>query len=82
MHVSLMPEMERFVREKVAAGQFNSPTEVVHAALTLMKETEALTPAVWEELMVGLDSAPSVPLTHPLLQDVKRRARETNSNDR
>ena len=59
MDISLTPEMERFVQDKVSAGQFSSSSEVIVGALTLLKESEALTPEVLEELrrdiQIGLD---------------------------
>jgi antitoxin ParD1/3/4 len=59
MDISLTPELERFVEEKVAAGQFSSSSEVIVGALTLLKESEVLTPEALEELrrdiQIGLD---------------------------
>ena len=42
MIVSLSPELERFVEAKVRTGEFNSPGQVVEAALSrMMIEPEA-----------------------------------------
>lgn len=36
MNVSLTPDLERFVRDKVASGLYNSSSEVVREALRLL----------------------------------------------
>ena len=38
MNVSLTPELERFVADKVEAGRYNSASEVVREALRLLEE--------------------------------------------
>ncbi len=40
MNVTLTPELERIVTEKVDAGEYDSPDAVVHAALALLLERE------------------------------------------
>jgi antitoxin ParD1/3/4 len=41
MNVSLTPEFERFVEDKVKSGDFGSASEVVRAGLRLLKEHDA-----------------------------------------
>lgn len=41
MNVSLTPEFERYVEDKVNSGDFSSASEVVRAGLRLLKEHEA-----------------------------------------
>jgi antitoxin ParD1/3/4 len=38
MNVSLTPELDRFVAEKVASGRYTSTSEVVREALRLLEE--------------------------------------------
>jgi antitoxin ParD1/3/4 len=38
MNVSLTPELEKFVNNKVQAGRYNSASEVVREALRLLEE--------------------------------------------
>ena len=38
MNVSLTPELEKFVSDKVEAGRYNSASEVVREALRLLEE--------------------------------------------
>lgn len=40
MNVSLTPELERFVQEKVHSGRYTSASEVVREALRLLEEYE------------------------------------------
>jgi len=40
MNVSLTPQLERFVQDKVAKGRYNSASEVVREALRLLEEHE------------------------------------------
>jgi antitoxin ParD1/3/4 len=40
MNVSLTPELTQFVSERVATGQYRTASEVVRAALRLLKQQE------------------------------------------
>lgn len=40
MNVSLTPELEKFVSDKVSAGRYNSASEVVREALRLLEEND------------------------------------------
>ena len=40
MNVSLTPELERFVNDKVQTGRYNSASEVVREALRLLQQHE------------------------------------------
>jgi antitoxin ParD1/3/4 len=44
MELLLKPELERFVAEKVKAGQYADSSDVVNAALEVLKEQEEFTP--------------------------------------
>ena len=61
MNVSLTPELEQLVNDKVKSGLYNSASEVVREALRLMKEQDALKAYRLEELRreiaVGLQQA-------------------------
>ncbi len=50
MNVSLTPELEKMVGEKVKSGLYNSASEVVREALRLLREQDALREARLEEL--------------------------------
>jgi putative addiction module CopG family antidote len=57
MTVKLIPELERFIAEKVRNGEYASPQEAVNSLLAGLKEQEALTPEDVAELRVALDPA-------------------------
>jgi antitoxin ParD1/3/4 len=61
MNVSLTPELERLVQEKVASGLYNSASEVVREALRLLQERDELRRVRLEELRreiaVGIEAA-------------------------
>lgn len=42
LNVSLTPQLEEFVRQKVSSGRYNSASEVVREALRLMDSYEGL----------------------------------------
>lgn len=59
MNVSLTPELERYVQEKVVSGRYHSASEVVREALRFLEEHEKLRHAKFEalrtEIVLGLD---------------------------
>lgn len=60
MTISLPPELEQFVREKVAAGQFTDESHVVSLALHYLKSSDDLFPDSDElrrQIAIGLDEA-------------------------
>jgi antitoxin ParD1/3/4 len=42
MHVSLTPELEKIVKDKVASGLYNNASEVIREALRFMQTNEDL----------------------------------------
>lgn len=80
MNVSLTPELEQLVTEKVESGMYNSAGEVVREALRLLKERDEIQQARLEDLRrdiaVGLEQADRGE-TRPFdPDDLKRRVRE------
>ncbi len=66
MNVSLTPELEALVQEKVASGRYASASEVVREGLRLLEQRDRTDAEklewlrkAWQE---GLDSGPSRPL--------------------
>jgi antitoxin ParD1/3/4 len=74
MNVSLTPELEHYIQEKVSSGLYYSASEVVREGLRLMKEREQLQQIRLQELrqdiQAGLDSGEATPLN---MQAVKRK---------
>jgi len=40
LNVSLTPELERFITDRVASGRYQTASEVVRAGLRLLEQTE------------------------------------------
>lgn len=87
MNVSLTPELERLVQEKVASGLYNSASEVIREALRLLNERDQLRQIRLEELRkeiaIGIEELERGEFTEydedslgELFEDVKRRGRE------
>jgi antitoxin ParD1/3/4 len=87
MNVSLTPELEQFIQEKVASGHYSSASEVVREALRLLREHDELRrlrlEALRRQIRVGieqLDAGRSVVLDELTLEGIKRRGRERLSH--
>ncbi|MBI3695723.1 MAG: type II toxin-antitoxin system ParD family antitoxin [Acidobacteria bacterium] len=80
MNVSLTPELEKLVNQKVGSGLYNSASEVVREALRLLKEQDEIKRSRLEvlrkEIAVGLeqlDRGRSKPLDKALVERIKAR---------
>ena len=56
MNVSLTPELEKFVKDKVATGRYTSSSEVVREALRVLEEREERLEELRREVQKGIDS--------------------------
>ena len=74
MNVSLTPELEQYIQQKVSSGLYYSASEVVREGLRLLKEREQLQQIRLQELrqdiQAGLDSGEATRLD---MQDVKEK---------
>lgn len=84
MNVSLTPELEQLVQEKVSSGLYNSASEVVREALRLLIERDEMRKVRLEglrrEIARGVDAADrgeSVPATE-VFESLRRRNAEVN----
>ncbi len=60
MNVTLKPELERYIANKVASGSYPTATDVVQAGLELLRETEDRQRKLEElrqAVQIGLDQA-------------------------
>jgi antitoxin ParD1/3/4 len=55
MTVSLNPDVQKFVEQKVKAGRYASAEEAVNSLLSMVKEQEQCTPRTIEELRAEID---------------------------
>ena len=53
MHVSLTPELERRIKDKVDSGLYNNASEVVRESLRLMVERDELRDRLRAEIQIG-----------------------------
>ncbi|MBD2088321.1 type II toxin-antitoxin system ParD family antitoxin [Microcoleus sp. FACHB-1515] len=83
MNVSLTPELEQYIQEKVSSGLYYSASEVVREGLRLLKEREQLQQIRLQELrqdvQVGLNSGVATPLD---MQAIKVKARQRRQRRR
>ena len=56
MNVSLTPELERLVNEKVESGLYQTASEVVREALRLLKERDHTREQLRGDVQVGFDA--------------------------
>ena len=63
MNVSLTPDLEKYVQEKVGTGRYRSSSEVVREALRLLEEKDQERAQrlflLKKEIQQGVDSGPS-----------------------
>jgi len=55
MNVTLTPDLERLVDERVATGQYRSAVEVIREALRLLKERDAAFKELQRDIAAGLE---------------------------
>ncbi len=82
MNVSLTPELEELVDEKVQSGMYHTASEVVRDALRLLKERDELKERRMEQLrndiavgLKDLEAGRSKPFDRRTLESVKTKAR-------
>ena len=80
MNVSLTPQLENFIKQKVSTGLYNSVSEVIREALRLLEEKDALKSMKLEVLkndlqagIVSLDRGEGKPLD---IDAIKTKGRE------
>ena len=59
--ITVTPELEAFIRERVASGRFDTASDVVHEGLKLLEirehEREAALTEIRREIEIGLEQA-------------------------
>ena len=84
MNVSLTPQLENYVKQKVAAGKYNSVSEVMHEALRLLEERDVLKEikleALRRDIQEGIDELDRGEGTPLNMEDIKAKARAMKEN--
>jgi antitoxin ParD1/3/4 len=78
MNVSLTPELEKIVAQRVSSGRYASASEVIREALRLLEERDQLN-HLRQEVSLGLDQLKSGehrPFDDQTLKRVKRQGRK------
>jgi antitoxin ParD1/3/4 len=77
MNVTLTPELEKLINDKVSSGLYDSAIDVVSDGLRLLAEQDRLREiklaALRKDIEEGLNSGDSLPLD---MESIKRIARE------
>ena len=77
MHVNLSPEMESFIKTKVASGFYGNATEVIRDAIRRMQAEESRVAAWHAAIKVGddqLNRGEGIPYTPETLKDITQSA--------
>lgn len=86
MNVSLTPELEKMVSEKVESGLYNSASEVVREALRLMREQDLLRQIRLEELRreiaLGVEASEREGIVPLDIEAIKAEGRKRLSRNR
>jgi antitoxin ParD1/3/4 len=78
MNVSLTPELEKIVAERVSSGRYASASEVIREALRLLEERDQLN-QLRQEVRLGLEQLEQGrhrPFDEQALKRIKRQGRE------
>jgi len=88
MNVSLTPELEKLVAEKVASGMYGSASEVIREGLRLLVERDdhnlRRLEQLKKEIAIGLeqlDRGESLPFAK-VIEDIKRKGRKRRAEER
>ena len=80
MNVSLTPQLESYIKQKVATGMYNSVSEVVREALRLMEERDSLQTmkleALRADIQQGLNSLDKGQGKNLDIEQIKARGRQ------
>ena len=80
MNVSLTPQLESYIKQKVATGMYSSVSEVVREALRLLEERDSLQAikleALKSDIQQGLDSLENGQGKALDIEQIKNRGRQ------
>lgn len=86
MEISLNPNMQKWINEKVDSGLYNNPSEIILEGLRLLRVQEeqrhAMTEDLRRELLIGLkqlDADKSVEFDQAAVKDIKHAGRSRYS---
>ncbi len=81
MHVSLTPQLEDYVQQKIATGRYNNASEVMREALRVLiereEERETKLQALRQAIQDSIKSGPSIPLDIEAIIGKARQERDS-----
>ena len=75
MNVSLTPQLENFVKDKVKSGRYSSASEVVREALRMLEERDRRLVELRKEIAIGLDQADRGEVSPLDIEAIKKEGR-------
>lgn len=82
MNISLSPDLEKMVQNKINTGHYNSASEIVNEALKMMEDRDRLhemrLAELRAEIQEGLDSGPTTPMDMEKIKVEARKQWEQN----
>lgn len=81
--ITLTPELEAFIRERVASGRFDTASDVVREGLKLLEvrehEREAVLAEIRREIEIGMEQAKAGQLrdSRAFFEELRRKIRTT-----
>jgi antitoxin ParD1/3/4 len=89
MNVSLTPELESLVNDKVKTGMYQTASEVIRQGLRLLKERDERLTQLRAEIRTGFEAIDrgeyddyDERTTKQLAEDIKKRGRQRLADDR
>jgi len=83
MNVSLTPELETYIQDKVASGRYSSASEVMREALRLLQDHDQLQAikleALRKEITIGIEQADRGDVSPLDIEETIAKARARNS---
>lgn len=76
MNISLTPQLDNYVAQKVASGDYNNASEVIREALRLLKERDLIREAKLRDLRAAFEEGMNSGEAELLdMTEIKRKAR-------
>ena len=83
MNVSLTPELEQLIEDKVRTGMYQTASEVIREGLRLLHQRDESIAGLRDDIRAGFDAIErgeyedyDETTTHKLAEDIKRRGRQ------
>jgi antitoxin ParD1/3/4 len=82
MNISLTPELERLVTDKVKSGMYQTSSEVIREGLRLLKERDDSRESLRRDIRAGLESVERGEFTEYAPSDVRKLADRVKASGR